>query len=256
MTQLNLDITSKQDIDKFIKNTQSLNQQELDNFKNNFAQGNKAAWQRFIVGAYNHPLTWWIGIIQLQMQVGLWGHKYKSIAAIRANMLWQITAPLRKEVKGGLHGDSMPIITTIVKYNIKHRKADILGRLTGGAFTNYASTGGRMGNKALPNSAKVVRTVTNLGLASYGAAIQAVVKGHKNIEAIIQSILTGQPEQLPPNIKNMGDLPLNEEEQKYQAAIESALLEITRLTQVSPGPIPIREFCQKKENMQLKGICK
>lgn len=139
MSQLNLNIHDKQEIDKFIRNVQSQNQRELDIFKDNFAQGNKASWHRFLVGAYNHPLTWWIGIIQLQMQMDLWGHKYKSIAAIRANMLWQITAPLRKEVENGLHGDSMPIITTIVKYNIKHRKADILGRLAGGAFTNYAS---------------------------------------------------------------------------------------------------------------------
>jgi len=157
MSQLNLDIRSKQNIDKFIQQTKTVNPQQLDQFKDNFAHGNKAAWQRFLVGAYNHPLTWWIGIIQLQMQMGLWGFKYKSVAAIRANKLRQITAPLRKEIKGGLNGEPMPIITNIIKYNIKHRKADILGRFTGGAFTNYASTGGRMGNKALPTSAKILK---------------------------------------------------------------------------------------------------
>jgi len=256
MSQLNLDITKKQEIDILIQRTQTANPQELENFKNNFAHGNKAAWQCFLIGAYNHPLTWWIGIIQLQMQMGLWGYKYKSVAAIRANKLWQITAPLRKEIKGGLNGEPMPLITNIIKYNIKHRKADILGRFTGGAFTNYASTGGRMGNKALPTSAKAVRTVTNLGLASYGAAIQAVVKGHNNIEAVIQSILTGQPEQLPNNIKTMNDITLTKEDEKYQKAMESALLEISNLTQISPGPTPIKEFCHKKENMNLKGICK
>jgi len=256
MSQLNLDIKSKQEIDNFIQLTQTVKTQELENFKESFAHGNKAAWQRFLVGAYNHPLTWWIGIIQLQMQMGLWGYKYKSVAATRANKLWQITAPLRKEIKGGLNGDPMPTITNIIKYNIKHRKADILGRFTGGAFTNYASTGGRMGNKALPTSAKAVRTITNLGLASYGAAIQAVVKGHNNLEAVIQSILTGQPEQLPQNIKTMNDVSLTKEEEKYQEAMESALLEISKLTQVSPGPVPINEFCQKKENRNLKGICK
>jgi len=54
----------------------------------------------------------------------------------------------------------------------------------------------------------------------------------------------------------MNDIPLTKEEEKYQEAIESALLEISKLTQLSPGPIPIKEFCQKKENMNLKGICK
>lgn len=113
-----------------------------------------------------------------------------------------------------------------------------------------------MGDKALPKSAIPIRAITNLGLASYGAAIQAVVKGHNNLEAVIQSILTGRPEQLPSNIKNQSVLPLTEEEKKYQLAIESALLEISKLTQISPSPIPIKEFCQKQENMQLKGICK
>jgi len=253
MSQLNLDLKRKQEIDVFIQRTQIAKPQKLENFKNNFAHGNKAAWQRFLIGAYNHPLTWWVGIIQLQMQMGLWGYKYKSVSSVRANKLWQITAPLRKEIKGGVKGEPMPLITNIIKYNIKHRKADILGRFTGGAFTNYASTGGRMGNKALPTSAKAVRTVTNLGLASYGAAIQAVVKGHNNIEAVIQSILTGQPEQLP---KNMNDIPLTKEEEQYQKAMESALLEISNLSQISPGPIPIKEFCHKKENMNLKRICK
>ena len=256
MSQLNLDIRSKQAIDKFIEHSRSMSQEEIEHFKNNFAHGDKAAWQRFLIGAYNHPLTWWIGIIQLQMQMGLWGHKYQSIAAVRANILWQITAPLRNEVEAGLHGEPIPIISFIVKYNLKYRKADILGRLTGGVFTNYASTGGRMGNKILPSSLKVVRTVTNLGLASYGAAIQAIVKGQHKLEAIIQSILTGRPELLPKMIKELRDLHLTEEEEKYQAMIESALLEIARLSQVSPGPIPIKEFCQRKENMNLKGICK
>ena len=82
------------------------------------------------------------------------------------------------------------------------------------------------------------------------------MKGQHKLEAIIQSILTGRPELLPKMIKELRDLHLTEEEEKYQAMIESALLEIARLSQVSPGPIPIKEFCQRKENMNLKGICK
>lgn len=256
MSELNLNNMDKQDIQKFFNNAQSLKKHEVDAFKSQFAHGNQAAWHRFLVGVYNHPLTWWIGIIQLQMQMGIWGHQYKSMASIRANLLWQITAPLRKEVRNAVHGDSMPIVSTIVKYNLKHHKADILGRLAGGVFTNYASTGGRFGNKRLPQSAKHIRTVTNLGLASYGAAIQAVVKDQKTIEALIQSILTGRPEQLPANLSNLGDVSLSEEEKQYQLAIEAALLEISKLSQVSPGPIPIEEFCLKKENINLKGICK
>lgn len=129
MSELNLNNMDKQDIQKFFNNAQSLKKHEVDAFKSQFSHGNQAAWHRFLVGVYNHPLTWWIGIIQLQMQMGIWGHQYKSMASIRANLLWQITAPLRKEVRNAVHGDSMPIVSTIVKYNLKHHKADILGRL-------------------------------------------------------------------------------------------------------------------------------
>jgi len=256
MSGLNLNNTDKQDIQKFFNNIQGLKKREVDTFKTQFAYGNQAAWHRFIVGAYNHPLTWWIGIIQLQMQMGLWGYQYKAMASIRANLLSQITAPLRDEVKNAVQGESAPIISAIVKYNLKHHKADILGRLAGGAFTNYASTGGRFGNKRLPQSMKHVRTVTNLGLASYGAAIKAVVKGQRSIEAVIQSILTGRPEQLPGNLQDLNGMPLTEEEEKYQQALETAILEISRLTKISPGPIPTKEFCLKEENVNLKGICR
>jgi len=211
MSTLNLSNIDKQYTQTFFNNVQSLNAQQLNTFKSQFAHGNQAAWHRFIVGAYNHPLTWWIGIIQLQMQMGIWGHHQKSIASTRASLLWQITEPLRNELDKAVRGEDTPFLSGIIRYNLKHHKADISGRLLGGVFTNYASTGGRFGNKRLSQNAKRVRTVTNLALASYGAAIKAIVNGHKSTNQILQSILTGRADQLPNNYTIELDSPVSEE---------------------------------------------
>jgi len=42
----------------------------------------KPAWLRFLKGAYDMPVTWWIGIIHCTMLAGIWGNKYKSAAQI------------------------------------------------------------------------------------------------------------------------------------------------------------------------------
>lgn len=197
MSKIQLDLMDKKHIQVFFDNTQKISNHELKVFKSQFAYGNQASWHRFIVGAYNHPLTWWIGIIQLQMQLGIWGHHQQSIATLRANILWQLTEPLRNELAEIPKGGKAPILSAVVKYNLKYHKSDMLVRLFGGAFTNYASILGRFGNKRLSKTKKRVRTITNFGLASYGTSIQAIVKGHKSTSAILQSIITGRPEQIP-----------------------------------------------------------
>jgi hypothetical protein len=148
MTSLNLSVTEKNHIQALVEYIQT-NPRELDQFTKGVAGGTEAAWRRFLKGTYNHPITWWVGIFQLQMQVGVWGHHHRSVASTRASVLWQLTQPLRNEAAGLVSGRDAPMLYAIVRYYLKHRKADIVGRLAGGAFTNYASTGGRLGNKSL-----------------------------------------------------------------------------------------------------------
>ncbi len=155
-----------------------------------------------------------------------------------------------------LEGKSSPLLSAIVRYNLKYRKADIVGRIAGGAYTNFASTGGRFGNKRLSKTGKVIRGFTNFGIASYGAAIKAMVKGHRTIEAVIQSVLTGRPEQLPEGYRNYTNESLTEWETKTLKNLESALSEVMSLTQVTPAPVPIKEFCSRPENVNLKSICR
>ncbi len=184
MTSLNVGISEKRDIEVVLRNIQSSPAHEITNFTTSFARGNEAAWSRFLKGAYNHPITWWVGIFQLQMQMGIWGQSYRATARIRANRLWQISEPLRVEVSSSLEGEEIPLLAAIVRYNLKYRKADILGRLAGGRFTNYASMGGRFGSQRLSNFAKFTGGATNFGIASYGAAIKAITNGYGSLEAI------------------------------------------------------------------------
>ena len=256
MSALNLNASEKQDIQHFVESLHKVEQADKDRFLTNFAGSGEAAWRRFIKGGYNHPITWWIGIFQLQMQMGMWGHGHKGAASVRANDLWKITQPLRDEITGKVTGGKTPILSDIVRYNFKYRKADIAGRLLGGKFTNYASTGGKLGNKNLPVNAKVAVAISNFGIASYGAGIKAIAEGHKSLDAIIQSVLTGRPDGLPPGYNKLADNSMTSQELELVHGLELGMSEIMTLSQVEPAPLPIKEFCAKPENINLKGLCK
>ncbi|WP_417578973.1 hypothetical protein [Nitrincola sp.] len=255
MASLNLNIAEKRDVERVLGHIQSSQNHEMNNFLMSFAIGNEASWSRFLRGAYNHPITWWIGVIQLQMQMGIWGNQYKSIAQTRASVLWQVTHPVRDELSGLARGESAPILEAIVKYNFNNRKADILGRFSGGVFTNYASTGGRFGNTRLSPGGTRARSITNFTIASYGAAIKAIAEGKRTYQAVIQSILTGKPEEIQLNISANGSN-LSSEESELLSNLATSASDAFSLTHLSPPPIPINEFCSRPENVNLKGLCK
>jgi len=162
MNNIKLDVQGKRDAQIFVENLQNADPGEVDKLISSYKLGNEPAWHRFIKGAYNHPITWWIGLLQIQMQLGMWGHTRKVQAEIVANQLAQTLNRAKDNV-------SKDILYKALIYNLKYRKADILGRFAGGAFTNYASTGGRAGNKKLPKNSKRVISLSNFVLASYGA---------------------------------------------------------------------------------------
>ncbi|MGH1487724.1 MAG: hypothetical protein ACRBCI_16050 [Cellvibrionaceae bacterium] len=249
MNNLSLTNEQKKASQALVESLQSVPKEDLNRFILNFSTS-EPAWHRFIKGAYNHPITWWIGIFQLQMQMGLWGHQRKSSANALGGTLWQVTRPLRDEAST----TGKDIILSVVKYNLKHRKSDMAGRLAGGAFTNYASTGGRAG-KRIPKGLKYPINLSNFILASYGAAIKAMASGHRNLESVIQSILTGRPESLQKlPLQSSGEL--SPEEEKLLNSSEVVLTEVMALSQVFPSPVPIKEFCLRPENINLKNLCK
>ena len=189
------------------------------------------------------------------MQMGVWGTQHKAAAQARASILWQVTSPVREELAELGSGKSAPILEAIVKYNLKNRKADIVGRFSGGAFTNYASTGGRFGNVRLSPGAKRVRTVTNFTIASYGAAIKAIAEGMKTYQAVVQAILTGKPEEIPVNFQ-ANEASLSSEETELLDKLATSASDALSLVHLSPPPVPISEFCSRPENINLRGVCK
>ncbi len=71
MNYLNINISEKRDIETVLKNIQSSQSHEFTHFTINFARGNEAAWSRSLKGTYNYPITWWVGVFQLQTQMGV-----------------------------------------------------------------------------------------------------------------------------------------------------------------------------------------
>lgn len=255
MLSLNLRTDEKESVQSVLEGLQGATPQDVESALAGLAQGNRGPIQRFLVGAYNHPLTWWVGLFQLQMQYGMWGSRWRAVASTRASVLWQVTAPLRDEVVAAFDGGDMPILSAVVRYNLKYRKADITGRFAGGFFTNYASTGGRFGNQRLSSRVKLARGFTNFGIASYGASVRSVATGHRKLEEIIQAVVTGRPEPLPPSFaRNLGAP--SAEEPSIVAKAEQVLGEVMALTQLGAGPVPIREFCSRPENVNLEGVCR
>lgn len=255
MIRLSLDPFDKNEVQKVMELMEGSDPRDVNQFLEQLPSGNIGAVQRFLQGAYNHPVTWWIGVFQLQMQMGLWGPRRRAVASVRANTLWQVSRPLRDEALGALKGGDAPILAAVVRYNLRFRKADVLGRFAGGQFTNYASTGGRFGERRLGHLGKGVRLLTNLTLASYGAAIKAIVKGHRDVEAIIQSVLTGQPQDLPSGYRNISVAPTAEEE-AVLLTLQAVLNDVVALSQLAPAPVPLQEFCSRPQNINLQGVCR
>ncbi|WP_223671222.1 hypothetical protein [Kangiella shandongensis] len=258
MQGLSLPPSEKQQVQQFLENISKSESPTIQHTLNSLMAGRESAWMRYLKGAYNHPITWWIGIIQLQMQMGIWGHKWQGVSQTRASLLWQISKPIRNEAFQFIKGNDEPdLIMAIFKYNLKYRKADIMGRLSGGVFTNFASAGGLAGNRIAKKFKSVNRTrkVLNFIIASYGAAIKAIVEGEKTVAPIIQSIITGRAEQLPPNYGRFKSMVLSHEEKIALETVEYSIAEMLSLSQISTGLVPIKEFCTRPENIDLKSIC-
>ena len=114
--------------------------------------------------------------------------------------------------------------------------------------------GGRFGRQRLSKHVKFAGGATNFGIASYGAAIKALAEGYESLEAIIQAILTGRPEDFP-NSYNDIDTALTKDEQEALDNLNLVLSEVMSLSRISPGPTSIREFCTRPENIHLNELC-
>ncbi len=96
-----LPLTDKAAVEGLLRKAGEDIPRQREDFARRFTDGQHPAWRRYIDGIYNHPKTWWIGIIQTQMVLGVWGARRKAEASIRqaalAQVLHQLTAPENRE---------------------------------------------------------------------------------------------------------------------------------------------------------------
>lgn len=154
---------------------------------------------------------------------------------------------------------SLEISLKAVRFNLKYRKADIMGRVHGGVFTNYSSTLGRFGGRRLSGRPSVTIPVsaTSLLLATFGAAIQSIALGYETQDHIINAMITGRAEELPEGYRFASRMTGEQAlDQEVAAGVKAGLYGVDALNDIAPGPVPIREFCQRQENVNLKGLCK
>lgn len=249
-TPFSLSVADKNSVQNFLSNVQQSS--DSSRFADKFTDERAPGWQRYFHGIYNHPKTWWIGIIQVQMVTGIWGERQKARAMLRqqalARVLYQLLAEENRE-------QSLELINRAVRFNLKYRKADIVGRIHGGIFTNFASTGGRHGRVVDP-AVRISVSVTNLMLATFGAAIQSIAEHYGTAEHIINSMITGKAQELPEGYRSLSRMAPNDPKvPELTDALKSGLHGVSAVNNISPSPVPVSEFCARPENVELKGLC-
>lgn len=245
--------TDKKAIQSLLERISAAPRKDREAFGRAVLSGQEPGWLRYINGIYNYPKTWWIGIIHTQMVMGVWGSRLKAQASLRQNTLARVLHQLVAEE----HRDAaQDLIANVVRFNARYRKADIAGRLHGGVFTNYVLMGGRAGGKAVPRAAKWGVRVTNVTVASFGAAIQTVAMGLDAQASVLHAIITGNAEALPAGFRALVEGADDESVDELEELVQAELRGVHALNQVSPGPIPIKEFCSRPENVDLEALCK
>lgn len=116
--------------------------------------------------------------------------------------------------------------------------------------------GGALGNR-LSYGLKIPAAAVNFTVASFGACIQAVAKGHRSYGALAQSILIGKPE-------NLSEIDLFNHRLPSVHGVDSRLsgeallfqvISVDAINAMHSDPVPISEFCERPENRNLRTIC-
>lgn len=130
-----------QELDTLLRQLEQSGIKEHEEFLDKFVDPSSPVWLRYSQAIYNNPKTWWIGLIQISMLSGLWGHKYRRVASIRQSILSQT---FRQYFSRRSEQERIKDAEQIIRYNLTYRKADLLGRLHGGLFQAMPPQGARL----------------------------------------------------------------------------------------------------------------
>lgn len=211
----------------------------------------KPAWLRFLKGAYDMPVTWWIGIIHCTMLAGIWGNKYKSAAQINQQRLDLALEKLAS------HPDKVKIrntCATVAWYN----KQYIAGRFFAGFLVS------RTINKFLSRFKFLKKYMLttgiglfgfNLSISSFGAALIAVGSGYNTTHDVVYSIITGTAQRFPPS-KTVINLGIEELKEKAKDEIndpEELIVLIEALNDIQPDTMKsYDDWCETNPDLSAE----
>jgi len=110
-------------------------------------------------------------------------------------------------------------------------------------------------SKKIPRGVNIATKLTNFTIATFGSAISSIASGNTSIEEILNAMISGKSEKIPKDFRKRMKDPPSEEEQKIHSVIAGELYAVKALNQLHPGPVPIKEFCLRPGNIDLKSLC-
>jgi len=106
-------------------------------------------------------------------------------------------------------------------------------------------------------SVKIPAAAVNFTIASFGACVESVAKGHRTYGALAQAILIGKPENISEHELFNHTLPPSPEVDTRASgeALLAQVVAVNYLNEMNSGPVPISDFCARPENQHLKTVC-
>lgn len=256
MSEMNLGLDDKQRVQRLIEQLAEDDPEQAQRLLREAANRQAPIWRRYIDAGVHQPITWWMGIIQVLMILGTFGHKHQMNAQIRQSLLSQVLARGGQAAENATFPDDL---IRIVTYIVQHRTPELAGRLTGSAFTNYASGGGRVGIRARKATKTKLLTVpqraTNFAVASFGSLIAQVQQGLVVPDDIVLAVLTGNTGTVPKDMHQHLSPKARQEIDRVNREFDylHSLAIIQALNDIHAKPVPMADFCADPANVTLRG---
>ena len=198
-----------EDLDAFKRKAEDRSQDTLDLLSNNPVIA-------FVEGAYSFPHDWWLAIHWALGLQGVYGAEMQrtcqrigrdvdsviSLGVRASPHVYKVTSVALDYLFTGETTTCEPIQKALAKIDrgrlalgTANAASRMAGRMAGGYFTTYASTGGRFGRGALPKTIRAGASISNTVLATIGAVIKLAIhtRGRGNdVVDLWVAILTGK----------------------------------------------------------------